>query len=153
MAMDEDTRLPNYDPAFHRNVAKWGATICFVAVIVEICIFSLVDPTRTSCPDWKIQNGGEHPISLGVIFALTLFPAFWACFVFLRWKLFSKLIHASAMGTPPFIPKIFGNSQIDRFTFPHNQVFLAVLVLWCIFCTSPLWLMLFNCTGLARYLL
>jgi hypothetical protein len=150
--MDEDTRLPNYDPAFHRTVAKWGAIICFVAVIVETCIFSLVDPAHTSCPEWKIQNGSEHPISLGVIFALTVFPAFWACFVFLRWKHFSKVSQAAAMGR--YMPRFLDDhSQIDPFTFPNNQVFLVVVLLRCIFCTSPLWLMLFNCTGLARYLL
>lgn len=152
--MNEDIRLPNYNPAFCRNVAKWGAAICFVGVIAEICIFSLVDPTHGSCPGWTIHHPSGHPISLGVVFALTLFPAFWACFVFFRWKHFSQLIHAQVTGTytpPPLLQALQDYRPIDYRVFPYNQVFLVVILWWSIFCTSPLWLMLFGCTGLLRY--
>ncbi|MER9018001.1 hypothetical protein [Mesorhizobium sp. M0898] len=118
---------------------------------MEAFIFSLVDPARSSCPGWIIHGG--QPIPLKMIFALTLFPAFWACFVFLRWKHFSKTMHAAATGNyvPP-LSKLLGHPKIDPFTFPHDQVFRTVIVLWCIFCTSPLWLMLTFCTNTFGYL-
>jgi hypothetical protein len=123
-------------------------------VVVEAGIFWLVDPANSACPQWTLHDEGGHPISLVSIFALTFVPAFWACFVFLRWSHFGQVLYELAAGTyvPPSLRLLDSVYQRpDPLTFPHDPVFRAVIVLWCIFCTSPLWLMLFGCTGLAGY--
>lgn len=156
--MIERPYLPNYDPDFCLKAAKWGAATCVAWLVCALLILTLVDPSNSRCPGWTIYAGNGQATSLWVLVGMfTALPTIWICFIVLRWKRFSQRVYDSAAGTdrpfPNGIPKeLYDSFYPDPVTFPHNRVFAVVFVGWSLFCTSPLWLMLTNCTNLPRCL-
>jgi hypothetical protein len=153
--MDESQRLPNFDPTFCLKVAKWGAAICLALLIIAVCILGLVDPTNSRCPGWIIydKKAGQATSLWLFVGMFTALPTIWICYIVLRWNRFSQRIYDAAAGryTPFLLPKVlYDRYKPDPFIFPHNQVFVIVVVGWCLFCTIPLWMMLINCTNLPR---
>ena len=153
-SMNERPYLPNYDPKFCRKVARISAVSCVVWLMIMLLTLIFVDPSKGKCPGWTIyaQNGAATSLwLLAVMF--TALPTFWICFISLRWERFSQKIYDAASDNyQPFLaPKfLYDSFKPDPVFFPHNQVFVAVCVGWSLFCTSPFWLMLGNCTNLLR---
>jgi hypothetical protein len=154
--MDERPHLPNYDSGFCLKVAKWGAAICLGSLTIALLILTLVDPSSSQCPGWTLYTTKGGAISLWVLVGLfTGLPTIWICYIVLRWERFSRTFYDTAAGTrQPFMtPKfLYDRYKPDPVTFPHNDVFVVVMVGWSLFCTGPLWLMLANCTDISRYL-
>ena len=63
--------------------------------------------------------------------------------------IFSKGLRFAADTYQPFMmPKFLSDSfKPDPVTFPHNRMFVVVFVGWSLFCMSPLWMMLGNCSN------
>lgn len=154
--MDERPYLPNYDPDFCFEVAKWGAATCVGWLAIALLILTLIDPSTSRCPGWTIYTTKGDAISLWALVGLfTALPTIWICYVVLRWERFSQKIYDSAAGTyQPFMTpsSLYDRYKPDPVTFPHNTVFVFMMVGWSLFCTGPLWLMLANCADIPRYL-
>ena len=152
--MDDRPFLPNYNPDFCRKVASWAAASCLVWLTILLLILTLVDPSKGRCPGWTIYAENGAATSMWFLAGMfTALPTFWICFVALRWERFSQKIYDTAADNyQPFMtPKfLYDSFKPDPITFPHNQMFVAVFVGWSLFCTSPLWMMLGNCTNLLR---
>jgi hypothetical protein len=150
--MDERPYLPNYDPKFCQKVGKWAAASCVVWLTIALLTLILVDPSNSRCPGWIIYAGNGEGMSLWLFVGMfTALPTIWICFVVLRWERFSQKVYdAAADNYQPFMtPKfLYDSFKPDPVTFPHNLMFVAVFVLWSLFCTAPLWVMLTNCTDL-----
>jgi hypothetical protein len=88
----------------------------------------------------------------------TALPTIWICYNVLRWEQFSQSVFDSAAGTyygpfPNALPKkLYDRYRPDPATFQYNGMFVLVNLFWSLFCTLPLWMMLFGCTNLPRYL-
>jgi hypothetical protein len=152
--MDERPYLPNYDPDFCRKVARWSAVSCVVWLIISLLILSFVDPSGSRCPGWIIYAENGSATSLWLLVGMfTALPTIWICFIALRWERFSQKVYDAAADTyePFMMPKfMYDYHKPDPVTFPHNSVMVAVFLLWSLFCTSSLWIMLGNCTSLLR---
>jgi|KBSSwiStaDraftv2_1062776.scaffolds.fasta_scaffold539202_1 hypothetical protein len=158
-SMDERPNLPNYDSDFCLKVVKWTAVTCVVWLVCTVLILMFVDPSHDRCPGWAIHSKDGGAMSVWVFVGMfTAFPTIWICWTVLRWEHFSQQIYDSAKPTyygsfPDALPKkLYDRYRPDRVTFPYNAVFVGVNVVWSLFCTLPLWLMLTNCTSLPRYL-
>jgi hypothetical protein len=151
--MDENQRLPNYDPTFCLKVAKWRAATCLAWLIIEVCILALVDPTNSRCPGWAIydKNAGQVTSPWLFVGIFAAYPTIVSCFIVLRWNRYSQRVCMPQAGryTPFLLPKVlYDRYKPDPFTFLHTKVFVIVTVGWCLFCTIPLWIMLINCSNL-----
>jgi hypothetical protein len=147
--MTEQVQLPNFDPVLCAKVVRTGAAACIAWVMIGAAILLFVDPSDSACPDWRIHREGG-PDSLWAVFGMfTVLPAIWIGWVACRWKQFSQKIYDKAFASPR---SDFLFYKVDTVPFPYDGVFTAVVVSWALFGTTPLWLMLTNCTDLPRYL-
>jgi hypothetical protein len=153
-SMNERPYLPNYNPDFCRKVARWASATCFVWLTILLLILILADPSNGRCPGWTIYAKNGQATSLWLLAGMfNVLPTFWICFIAVRWEWFSQKVFdtAEANYQPFMTPKLLYDSfKPDPVSFPYNQMFVVVFVFWSLFCTSPLWIMLGNCTDLLR---
>ena len=143
---DDSPRLPNFDPTFCLRVFKWGAATCLAWLTIAVCILAFVDPANSRCPGWIIYaRETREPTSLWLIVILfAAAPTIWIC---LRWRRTVQRYYDAAMSPDPPFPWIKRSLRPDLLTFPHNQVLMIVVVIWSLFCTAPLWIILANCAN------
>jgi hypothetical protein len=162
--MDERPKLPNYDPDYCLKVAKSAASVCVGITIVELLVLLFVDPGTGRCPGWTIYAQNGPATSLWALAGMfTVLPTIWIGYVVLRWeqKFSQKMYDATAYRRPMFPHLGFGRKPKPDpqelnfeqiFLLDANRLFLRVNIGWCLFCTSPLWLLLWNCTTFPRFL-
>jgi hypothetical protein len=162
--MDDRPKLPNYDPDYCLKVARSAASVCVGITIVELLVLLFVDPHNGRCPGWTIYAQNGSATSFWVLAGMfTVLPAIWIGYVALRWKqkFSQKMYDAIAYRRPMFPHLRFGRkSRLDSrelnfeqiFLLDANRLFLRVNIGWCLFCTFPLWLMLYDCTAFPRFL-
>jgi hypothetical protein len=147
--MNENQPLLDFDPDFCRGIAKWAAVICTTWLAIAVCILVLVDPTGSQCPAWTIYDKNGQATSLWLFVGLfTALPTIWICFIVLRWKGFSQIIHgAGADSYKRFLASKgwYDQNKPASFTFPFNRAFVVAVVGWCLFCSIPLWVMILPC--------
>jgi len=158
-SMNERPHLPNYDPDFCLKVARCAAATCVGWLMCALVILIFVDPSQSRCSGWMINNTNGRGASLWVFVGMfTALPTISICYNVLRWEWFSQTFYDSAAGTyygplPNFLPKkLYDRYRPNPATFQYNGMFVLLNVFWSLFCTSPLWIMLFGCTNLPRYL-
>ena len=166
--MDERPKLPHYDPDYCLKVAKWAASVCVGILSVELLVLLLVFPENGKCPGWMIYaDNGPVTSAWAIAGIFTGLPTIWICYVAARWKQkFSRLFYESIAFSdnrrafPDF--SFFRKSKINAeqrepdsqdlnfqqiFLLDANTLFLRVCIGWCLFCATPLLLMITNCTN------
>jgi hypothetical protein len=142
-AMGND--VPEFDPDYCFRIIRLAALACVLLVTIETLILALVDPGASRCPGWTITLAGGAAISLGPATVFVCIPAaICLCVIVFRWRHFVSRVYGS-IGRPiaPFTHSISassGQSNLDV-----NRLFLVVTIGWCLFCSIPLWMMLFGC--------
>jgi hypothetical protein len=137
--MNENLRLPFFDPDYCLKVARWSSVVCVVWLLIELALLAVVDPEKGGCSNWIIFPGGPSEINVWLLMFLlfTAAPGFWMCFIVVRWSRFSQKIYSSILERPDL-------------NLHQNHLWLVVCTGWAMFCSLPLWFMLSNCTNLFR---
>jgi hypothetical protein len=135
--MNEDFRLPFFDPDYCLKVARWSSAVCIAWLLLEL-ILLVVSPDKASCPNWTIHPGKPSEVSAQFLVLLfTVLPGAWLSFNAIRKRRFSQRIYKSILEHP-------------ELNLNYNHLLLVVCVGWALFCSWPLWFMLSNCTGFFR---
>ncbi|WP_439925442.1 hypothetical protein [Nitrobacter sp. JJSN] len=141
LQMDEDFKVPFFDPDYCLKVVRWSSTVCVGWLLIELILLATLNPLSKSCPNWTIYPGTPSETHVGLLILLfTAVPTAWVCFIVIRWRRFSEKIFNSILQRP------------DLITDHPNTVWLVVCLSWTLFCSSPLWFMLSNCTNVFRSL-
>jgi len=135
----ERAKLPNYDPEFCGKVVTGAACVCVGLIIAELLV--LLHPSDDRCLSWTFHPNQPSAVSLWVLAGMTtVAPALWICNIALRWDhYYSRRIYDSIVYGP--LRQLFANVQ-----------WLMLIVMWCLFCAIPLFLILGQCTVLSHYL-
>lgn len=139
--MNDDMRLPSFDPDYCFKVARWSSVACVGLLLIELILVGVLEPDPRRCSKWIIHRNEPGEVHVGFLFLMiTAVPAAWMCYVTLRWQ-------------QRFLRKMF-NSILDHpeLIMDHNKLFLTVCTSWALFCSIPLWVMLWNCTPLFQRL-
>ena len=163
--LNERPKLPHYDPDYCLKVVQWTAFICVAVLAIELLVLITVDPSAGRCPGWIINATKQSAASLWVLVGIfTALPTIWICYVVFRWDYFSQKLYGDiAYRRSSTFSRLIGlQSKSDAelpdlnfeniFLINFDRLFLRVSIVWCLFCTGPLWMMLANCTSLSRYL-
>jgi hypothetical protein len=135
------------------KVTKWGAFVCVGWLIVELVTLIVVGSSNRSCPGRIIHSENGAGTSLWLLVGVfTAAPAMWLCYVVYRWDRFMERAFDAAMGNRPSVVLGIRGDPSSLFLIDSNKLCLRVIVLWCLFCAVPLWMILFNCTDLPQYL-
>ncbi|WP_298271327.1 hypothetical protein [uncultured Bradyrhizobium sp.] len=152
--MTESPPLLDFDPAFCRRVAKWGAAICLTWLSIAVCVLALVDPTGGACPGWIIPSKNGQGTSLWALVGLfTAFPALWLCFILVRWPGFTRIVRESGQANYKRFLETKGwddPSKAASVIFPFDLVFVAIIAGLCLFCSIPIWTMILPCLPIGR---
>jgi hypothetical protein len=138
--MNDDFRLHFFDPDYCLKVVRWSSGVCVGWLLVELILLALLDPPTGSCSNWTIHRGEPSEVHVGLlILAFTAVPTAWICFVSIQWWRFSEKIVNGILQGPDLI--------VD-----YNKLWLVYCSGWALFCSSPLWIMLSNCTTVLKSL-
>jgi hypothetical protein len=135
--MNDDLRLPFFDPDFCLKITRWSAAACIGWLLIEVILLVAATPEKGSCSDWIIHRGepSETPIGL-LILLFTAAPTGWVSYhAFVRPRRMLERVHNSILRTP-------------ELNLNHNALLLIVLTGWALFCSAPLWFILSNCIRL-----
>ena len=163
--MNERPKLPHYDPDYCLKIARWTASVCVAVLVIEVLVLIIVDPSAGRCPGWIINATKQSGVSLWVLVGIcTALPAIWICYIVFRWDHFSQKAYESIAVRRSSIFSRWGGLQgksdaevpdlnvENIFLINFDRLFLEVNIVWCLFCTLPLWMMLAYCTQFSRYL-
>jgi len=138
--MNENFRLPFFDPDYCLKAARWSSAVCVGWLLIELILLAALDPQSGSCSNWTIYPGRPSETHVGFLVLLfTAVPTAWICFIVIRWQRFSEKFFKSILQRPDLMMN-------------HNKVWLVVCLGWALFCSFPLWIMLSNCTNVFRSL-
>jgi hypothetical protein len=138
--MNEDLKLPSFDPDYCLKVSRWASVACIGWLFVELVLLALLEPDPRRCSKWIIHRNEPAEVHVGfLVLMFTALPAAWLCFVTLRWRRFAEKMFNAILERPDLV-------------MDHDKLVLAVLTGWSLFCSIPLWLMLRNCTPLFQRL-
>ena len=149
--MNGRSEIPNFHPDYCLKVAKRTVAFCVGILALELLILIGADASTGRCPGWLIYDKNEHTTSLwGVVGLMTAAPTAWVCLVVFRWKSFSQKMYDSIVGDYTPFPNVFTANFRKRFKpDPRNlntdTLFVGLSIMWCLFCTIPLWIMAVNC--------
>ena len=94
----------------------------------------------------------------------TALPTIWICYIVFRWDYFSqKLYESIAYRRSSTFSRLVSlrsksDAELPDLNFEQHSslisigYFLRVNIVWWLFCTTPLWMMLANCTQFSRLL-
>jgi hypothetical protein len=163
--MNERPKLPHYDPDYCLTIAKWTASMCVAVLVIEVLVLIIVDPSAGRCPGWIINATKQSAVSLWVLIGIcTALPTIWICYVVFRWDHFSQKLYESIAyrRSSTFSRLVSLRSKSDAelpdlnfeniFLINFDRLFVRVSIVLWLFCTTPLWVMLANCTQFSRYL-
>jgi hypothetical protein len=137
MDENEDFKLPFFDPDYCRKVVQWSSIVCVGWLLIELILLATSNPQTESCSNWTIYPGKPSETHVGwLILLFTAVPTAWICFIAIRWRRYSEKIFNDFLQRPDLTDS--------------NKLFLIVCSSWALFCSSPLWLMLSNCTNVFR---
>lgn len=130
--MNEDFRLPGFDPDYCLKVARWSSVVCVGWLLIELILLAVLDLQGGTCSNWIIQTN----IWL-LILLFTVAPTAWLGFNVVRWRHFSQKTYNRILKYP-------------EYSINHDNLLLGVCISWALFCSFPLWITLAGCTTLFR---
>jgi hypothetical protein len=131
--------LPYFDRDYCRKVARWSSIVCIAWLLIELTLLAALNPRSGSCSDWVIFRGEPPENHVGLFVLLfTAVPTAWICFISVRWQRSSEKMIKGILARPDLILDL-------------NKLFLVVCSGWALFYSIPLWMMLWNCTGVFRF--
>jgi hypothetical protein len=140
LRMNEDFRLPFFDPDYCLKVARWSSVVCVGWLLIELILLGVLEPDPRRCSKWIIHRNEPAEMHVGLLILMfTAAPAAWMCYVALRWRHFAEKMLNGILARPDLI-------------MDHNRLFLTVCTGWALFCAIPLGLMLRTCTSVFEYL-
>lgn len=133
--MNDDLKLPFFDPDFCQKVAQSASAACILWFLLELGVLAFVTPDPSRCAGWVIHQGEPSQTHVGLLIAMfTALPTAWICFNTFRWRRSAEKIYNAILAYPQYI-------------INHNLLWLCVCVGWALFSSAPLWIMLSNCTS------
>lgn len=139
--MNEDMKLPNFDPDFCFRVTRRAAACCFGLLVVELILLIAINVDSDSCALWTIHRTDPTESKEWPIILFALFGTGWICFVAIRWQQVVQRLLDEVRDRP------YPGALID-----YNLLFPVITIGWTLFCSIPLWRMLFVCPVLFRRL-
>ena len=170
--MDEQPKLPHYDPDYCGKVAKWAAAICIAILFIELLMVLFIAPSD-KCSGWTMYAETGQATYLWLVAAVISGGATTGiCYVVLRWReKFSQELYdgiAYRDDRPVFPYAGFGERakfrpgqiepskqelDFEQILFVNsNSMFVRMCVAWCLIGALPLFLMITKCTAVPKYL-
>ena len=150
--MDEQPKLPHYDPDYCQKVAKWAASACVAILFIELFMLLLVPPSD-KCPGWTMYAETGQATYLWILAAVVTGGAtIGICYVVLCWReKFSQKIYdgIAYRDNRPRLPYAGFGSRVkfrpdqiepskeldfEQILFVNsNSIFLRMCAAWCLF--------------------